>query len=448
MIAPFTPGPSRPFAPALADPPLAPDLSDDPRRPGRPAGPGGRQGAGGLGGRSALCPRQPDRVVHRPLRQQEARARGTGRDARDSWGSGTSPTTGATSTSPPSTPRSTPSSGTASRSMPSGSRRACLNRESRIILDVLKRHGVKAQLWVLLDLGGDRVAGAEQERRVAAAAAQPPPAGRGGRQDRLLAGPVQPRRLVRRAREPARDHRAAAEAGHHQRRHRLQPAPRPRPPATDLAEILAKLKPYLVAINLNGMDPGGDRVGRKILPLGQGSRDLELLRTIRDSGYRGPIGILGHTMDDAEERLRDNLDGLDWLLPQLDGKPAGPRPKPRTPVPPRPATSRGRLERVRRRRAGLRPDRRRPRTRRSRPRGRRVRLAPVRLPVVPQGRRSGRDGRPRPLDGRRVHQARGDRRIGALARPQGQGGLRGGRPSPRPTAGSSRATSRPRRATS
>jgi hypothetical protein len=28
-----------------------------------------------------------------------------------------------------------------------------LNRESRIILDVLKRHRVKAQLWVLLDMG-------------------------------------------------------------------------------------------------------------------------------------------------------------------------------------------------------------------------------------------------------------------------------------------------------
>ena len=105
-----------------------------------------------------------------------------------------------------------------------------LNRESRIILDVLKRHGVKAQLWVLLDLGGDRV-----DRRRAGAAGrgrggQAPAAGRGGRQDRLLAGPVQPRRLVRRAGEPDRDHRAAARAGGHERRHRLQPAPRPRAP--------------------------------------------------------------------------------------------------------------------------------------------------------------------------------------------------------------------------
>ena len=38
----------------------------------------------------------------------------------------------------------------------------------------------------------------------------------------------------------------------------------------------------------------------QILPLGQGDLDLGLLKTIRDSGYHGPIGIIGHTMDDAE----------------------------------------------------------------------------------------------------------------------------------------------------
>ena len=32
-----------------------------------------------------------------------------------------------------------------------------LNRESRIILDLLERHGLKTDLWVLLDLGADRV---------------------------------------------------------------------------------------------------------------------------------------------------------------------------------------------------------------------------------------------------------------------------------------------------
>ena len=83
--------------------------------------------------------------------------------------------------------------------------------------------------------------------------------------------------------------------------------------------------------------------GQKIIPLGQGDLDLEVLRTIRDSGYRGRIGILGHTQDDAEDRLQDNLDGLDWLVPQLDGKPAGAAPIPRTAAAPanlQPAESR------------------------------------------------------------------------------------------------------------
>jgi putative heme-binding domain-containing protein len=91
-------------------------------------------------------------------------------------------------------------------------------------------------------------------------------------------------------------------------------------------ELLVKMKPHLLAVNLNGMVKGGE----KILPLGQGELDLRLLKTIANSGYRGPIGILGHTQDDAEERLKDNLDGLDWLLPQLDGKPAAAKPRPRT----------------------------------------------------------------------------------------------------------------------
>lgn len=94
--------------------------------------------------------------------------------------------------------------------------------------------------------------------------------------------------------------------------------------------LLKKMLPHLLALNLNGMVKKGDQIDKKILPLGQGDLDLGLLRVIRDSGYHGPIGILGHTADDAEDRLKDNLDGLDWLIPQLDGKEAGPRPKPRT----------------------------------------------------------------------------------------------------------------------
>ena len=267
-------------------------------------------------------------------------------------------------------------------------------------------------------LGASRFRGRSRVGRRARAShrgrhGQAPPTGPGGREDRLLAGPVQPRGMVRRAGEPDRDHRATEKQGvtnvgmvynlHHGHDH-----------LDRFAELLTKMKPYLKAVNLNGMDRGGDRVGRKILPLGQGALDLDLLRIIRDSGYRGPIGILGHTMDDAEQRLQDNLDGLDWLLPQLEGRPPALGP------------SRGRpCRRLRRRPARLAPSdanlvasliRDARQGGRCPARGGRLRLAEVRLPLVPPSRRSGGLGRPRPDDRGVLHQARGARRIRPLAR--------------------------------
>lgn len=94
--------------------------------------------------------------------------------------------------------------------------------------------------------------------------------------------------------------------------------------------LLKTMMPHLLCLNLNGMVKDGDKVGKKILPLGQGDLDLGLLRAIRESGYRGPVGIIGHTDDDAADRLADNLDGLAWLKPQLDGATPGPKPKCRT----------------------------------------------------------------------------------------------------------------------
>jgi hypothetical protein len=95
-------------------------------------------------------------------------------------------------------------------------------------------------------------------------------------------------------------------------------------------QLLALMLPHLYALNLNGTNHDSNPAAPTILPLGQGDRDLELLHIIVKSGYHGPIGILGHTMNDAEDQLRDNLDGLDWLVKQLERKPAGERPKPRT----------------------------------------------------------------------------------------------------------------------
>ena len=86
----------------------------------------------------------------------------------------------------------------------------------------------------------------------------------------------------------------------------------------------------LHAINLNGTHPRGDLTGRKIEILGDGPEDLRLLRAIRGGGFRGPVVILGHTDDDAEARLADNLAGLARLRAMLDKRPVPPRQPHRT----------------------------------------------------------------------------------------------------------------------
>lgn len=85
-------------------------------------------------------------------------------------------------------------------------------------------------------------------------------------------------------------------------------------------KLLKTMHPHLLALNLNGMVKNGEKLGKKILPLGAGDLDVELLKVVRENGYSGPIGILGHTQDDAAERLADNLDGLVWLKARLAGK--------------------------------------------------------------------------------------------------------------------------------
>jgi sugar phosphate isomerase/epimerase len=102
-----------------------------------------------------------------------------------------------------------------------------------------------------------------------------------------------------------------------------------------LPQTLKLLLPHLHCVNLNGTFANGDTTGRKIMVLGDGPDDLPVLRAIRDSGYRGPIGILGHTQDDAEARLADNLAGLARLRAYLNGK-TPPMAKRRTTPPPPP----------------------------------------------------------------------------------------------------------------
>lgn len=84
-----------------------------------------------------------------------------------------------------------------------------------------------------------------------------------------------------------------------------------------LESILKKIQPFLLAINLNGMETDGDRVGKKILPIGQGGRDKEVLKLIGQMDFKGPVGILNHTDLDAKTRLKENLDGLGLMIKEI-----------------------------------------------------------------------------------------------------------------------------------
>ncbi len=203
-----------------------------------------------------------------------------------------------------------------------------LNAEARQILDVLKRHRLKTQLWVMGG-GGPTKSAEEQRQRIATEAARirsiAEEAAKIGCSVALynhggwFGEPENQLAIIEELKLP---NVGIVYNLHHGHEH-VDRFPR----------LLQKMMPHLWCLNLNGMTKDGESLGRKILPLGQGELDLALLKAIVNSGYRGPIGIIGHTQDDAEERLQDNLDGLDWLVRQLNGQPAGDRPKLRTPVP-------------------------------------------------------------------------------------------------------------------
>jgi sugar phosphate isomerase/epimerase len=81
----------------------------------------------------------------------------------------------------------------------------------------------------------------------------------------------------------------------------------------DFPRLLPRMLPYLRAVNLNGMRPEGP----KILAIGQGTHEAEMIRLLQRAGYAGPIGILGHVEDaDVEDVLRRNLAGLRALVGQ------------------------------------------------------------------------------------------------------------------------------------
>lgn len=69
-----------------------------------------------------------------------------------------------------------------------------------------------------------------------------------------------------------------------------------------------KLVPHLLAVNLAGLKTGNPVT---VVPIGQGDAELAMMRIVRKSAYNGPIGIINeNTAPDAEVGLRMNMDGL------------------------------------------------------------------------------------------------------------------------------------------
>jgi sugar phosphate isomerase/epimerase len=203
-----------------------------------------------------------------------------------------------------------------------------LNDEAKMTLAVFEKHKVTPQLWVTGG-GGPTKDEADQRARVVAEAARIRPIAEAAAKVGCRVALYnhggwfgEPENQIAIIQELKLENVGIVYNEHHGHEH-LDRFP----------ELLQQMKPHLLCLNLNGMVKEGDRKNQKILQLGEGDLDLKLLKIVRDSGYTGLIGILGHTQDDAEQRLHDNLDGLDWLVPQLDGKPGGPKPNMRTPVP-------------------------------------------------------------------------------------------------------------------
>jgi sugar phosphate isomerase/epimerase len=186
-----------------------------------------------------------------------------------------------------------------------------LNDTARKILDCLQRHQVKAQLWITM---GDPAPQAPQAGKVQAAAAAVRPIAEAAAKIGCSVALYnhggwfgEPENQVAIIEQLQMPNVGIVYNFHHGHDHLAR-----------FPELLRKMQPHLLAINLNGMVIDGDKVGKKILTLGEGDQDLKLLTTIRDSGWRGPVGILDHRPEtDSEETLRANLAGLQQLRQQL-----------------------------------------------------------------------------------------------------------------------------------
>lgn len=178
---------------------------------------------------------------------------------------------------------------------------------------LVRKHGIKPQIWVI-----PASPQAETEaQKVAAAARQLEPLVEKTRQLGLQLGLYnhggwsgQPSNLIAVCRH-LREHQGADHVGIVYNFHHAHDD------LADFRESFPAMMPYLLCLNLNGMaDPQSVQgLTNKILPIGSGKHEREMMELVVSHGYHGPIGILDHRSDlDARQALDENLQGLERMV--------------------------------------------------------------------------------------------------------------------------------------
>jgi hypothetical protein len=66
-----------------------------------------------------------------------------------------------------------------------------------------------------------------------------------------------------------------------------------------------------------------DNESPKILQLGAGTHERQMMKTLQENGYQGPIGLIHHRDGvDAEAGLQENIAGMQQILNDLGDAPA------------------------------------------------------------------------------------------------------------------------------
>jgi hypothetical protein len=177
-----------------------------------------------------------------------------------------------------------------------------------IVLDLVKRHEVQPQLWVMLS--DELVSSLAAETRTDKGAEILTTAARAADERGCRIGlynhggwfgePENQIAIIEAMRKQGIDNVGIVYNFHHGHEHMGK-----------FPDLAKKMSPYLISVNVNGMRAGGP----KILSFGDGDEngaaERNMLKSLVAAGYSGPIGILGHREErDVEECLREGLQGI------------------------------------------------------------------------------------------------------------------------------------------